>query len=86
MTVIEKTLKLLDLKVYEYFYIKGMRDLEGNSVEYCVDYQGHLLYRDPKSKRLYNSRAYTLINLLNGSCSFNQIEKEDPEKEHTNGE
>lgn len=72
MTLIEKTLKLLDLNVNERFNIKGSMNTEGVLVDYCVDYQGHLLYETiiNGKTRWVNSKVYTLIKILNGTCNI----------------
>lgn len=72
MTLIEKTLKLLDLNTFEKFNIKGSTTNDGNLVDYCVDYQGHLLYETKINgkTRLINSKIYNLVKILNGTCNI----------------
>lgn len=72
MTLIEKTLKLLNLEVNEKFHIKGCTDMEGNLIDYCVDYSGHLLYETVVNgkTRWVNSKFYNLVKILNGNCDI----------------
>lgn len=78
MNYIEKVLKLLDLHVNEPFYIRKCRSNEGELKEYCIDSQGHVLYRndDLSSKIVWlNSKMFNLQKILNGTCTI--IKKED---------
>lgn len=77
MTLIEKTLKLLDLDVNERFHIKGCTNMEGDLIDYCIDYSGHLLYETIVNgkTRWVNSKFYNLVKILNGNCDI--IYKDD---------
>lgn len=72
MTLIEKTLELLDLGTYEKFHIKGCVDQEGAYINYCIDYQGHLLYETQvHGKTVWLlSKVYNLVKILNGTCDI----------------
>lgn len=72
MTLIEKTLKLIDLAPYEKFHIKGSTTNDGVLIVYCVDYQGHLLYETQVNgkTRWVNSRIFSLLKILNGTCDI----------------
>jgi dUTP pyrophosphatase len=82
MTLIEKTLKLLNLKVNERFNIKGCMDQDDQYIDYCIDYRGHLLYETKieGKYRWVNSRLHTFLELLNGTCDI--IYKEVKMKEY----
>lgn len=71
MNYIEKVLKLLDLHINEPFYLKKCRSNEGELIEYCIDSQGHVLYRNPNkdSKIVWlSSKMFNLTKILNGTA------------------
>ncbi len=79
MNYIEKVLELLDLHVNEPFYIKKCRSNDGDLVEYCIDSQGHVLYRNPnkESKIIWlSSKIFNLQKILNGTCIIIKKETE----------
>lgn len=72
MTLIERTLKLINLTPYEKFHIKGSTNMDGELVVYCIDYHGHLLYETKVNNKTVwvNSKIYTLVKILNGTCDI----------------
>ena len=80
MNYIEKVLALLDLQVNEPFYIKKCRSNNGDYTEYCIDAQGHVLYRNlnKDSKIIWlSSKVFNLQKILNGTCTILKKENKD---------